>query len=103
MSAHTADSQFSFQLPRLSYIDARWEEPALREPAVTPAAAGKRGLAAWWSRQIANVVAWRRDSVAVAELSSMTDHELMDIGLNRADLSRVFRPDFSNDLIQRGK
>ena len=99
MSAHTADSQFSFQLPSLSYIDARWEEPALREPA----AARKGGLAAWFSRQIANVVAWRRDSVAFAELSTLTDHELMDIGLNRADLSRVFRPEFNNDLIQRGK
>ena len=32
----------------------------------------------------------------------MSDYELADIGLTRSDLSRVFKPGFSQDLYQRG-
>jgi uncharacterized protein YjiS (DUF1127 family) len=102
MSAHTADSQFSFQLPSMSYIDAKWEEPNLRTPSVSSSVPRQGGFAAWLSRQIAGVLAWRRDSEAAAELSSMSDRELLDIGLSRGDLGRVFAPDFSADLRQRG-
>jgi uncharacterized protein YjiS (DUF1127 family) len=102
MSAQTANSQFAFQLPSLSYIDAKWEEPNLHTPAAAPARARKAGLAAWLSRQVAGVVARLRDGQAIAELASMSDYELMDIGLNRGDLSRLFQPAFSQDLRQRG-
>jgi uncharacterized protein YjiS (DUF1127 family) len=101
MSAHTADSQFSFELPNMSYVDAKWEEPNLRIAAAAPRVARKPGLAAWLSRQAAAFVAWRRDSEAAAELAAMSDRELMDIGLSRVDVSRVFRPDFNEDLRQR--
>jgi uncharacterized protein YjiS (DUF1127 family) len=100
MSVHTADSQFSFRLPSLSYIDTRWEEPAVQ--AASPKTARKGGIAAWLSRRIAAFVAWRRDNEAAKELASMTDHELMDIGMSRADLPRVFDPANNQDLRQRG-
>jgi uncharacterized protein YjiS (DUF1127 family) len=102
MSAQTANSQFPFQLPTLSYIDAKWEEPELRAPAAAPAAPRRAGLRAWLSRRVAGLAAWRRDSQALAELSSMSDHELMDIGLNRGDLPRVFQRQFNDDLHRRG-
>jgi uncharacterized protein YjiS (DUF1127 family) len=102
MSVHTADSKFSFQLPSMSYIDAKWEEPSLRTPAATPSVVRKGGLAAWLSRQVAAFAAWRRDSEAAGELSAMSDRELLDIGLSRADVGRVFDPAFSEDLRQRG-
>jgi uncharacterized protein YjiS (DUF1127 family) len=102
MSAHIAKPQFSFELPSLSYIDAKWEEPALRESGVTLPAVGSTGLAAWLSQQVAALVAWHRNSVAAAELRAMSDYELADIGLSRSDLSRVFEPGFSQDLYQRG-
>ena len=102
MSVHTADSQFTFELPRMSYIDAKWEEPNLRAPAATPSGVRKGGLAAWLSRQAAAFVAWRRDSEAAGELSAMSDRELLDIGLSRADVGRVFDPAFNEDLRQRG-
>jgi uncharacterized protein YjiS (DUF1127 family) len=102
MSAHTADSQFSFELPSMSYVDAKWEEPNLAAPASTPRVTRKGGLAAWLSRQVAAFVAWRRDSEAAAELAAMSDRELLDIGLNRVDVGRVFRPVFNEDLRQRG-
>ena len=100
MSAHTADSQFSFELPSLSYIDAKWEEPNLRAGA--PQAVRKAGLAAWLSRRVAGFIAWYRDSEAALELSAMSDRELMDIGMSRSDLSRVFQSDHNQDLRQRG-
>jgi uncharacterized protein YjiS (DUF1127 family) len=102
MSVHTADSQFSFQLPSMSYIDARWEEPNLRVAAATSSVVRKGGLGAWLSRQISEFVAWRRDSEAAGELFAMTDRELMDIGLSRADVGRVFEPGFNEDLRERG-
>ena len=102
MSAHIAESQFSFELPSMSYIDAKWEEPNLRAPTAAPRVARKGGLAAWLSRQVAAFVAWRRDSEAAAELAAMSDRELLDIGLSRVDVGRVFRPDFNEDLRQRG-
>ena len=100
MSVHTADSQFSFQLPSLSYIDAKWEEPNLRTTA--PQTVRKGGLAAWLSRQVAAFIMWRRNSEAMSELASMSDRELMDIGMNRGDLARAFDPACNEDLRQRG-
>jgi uncharacterized protein YjiS (DUF1127 family) len=102
MSVHTADSQFSFRLPSLSYIDAKWEEPNLRVSATAPRTTRKIGLAAWLSGQIAGFVAWHRDSAAASELAAMSDHELMDIGMSRSDLHRVFDHASNQDLRQRG-
>ncbi len=100
MGVHTADSQFYFKLPSLSYIDAKWEEPNLRAPATAPA--HKAGLAGWLSGCITAFQAWRRDREAAAELAAMSSRELMDIGLSHSDLSRVFDPACNNDLRTRG-
>lgn len=102
MSAHTADSQFSFQLPSLSYIDADWEEPSLRVPAGAHQSVRETDVAAWLSQQVAAVVSWYRNQEAAAELAAMSDYELADIGLTRSDLSRVFTAGFNQDLYQRG-
>nr|WP_294554630.1 DUF1127 domain-containing protein [uncultured Rhodopila sp.] len=101
MSAHTADSH-SFKLPSLSYIDAKWEEPNLTAPAAAPDRARKSGVAAWLAGRVAAFRAWRRDSEAAAELAAMSNYELMDIGLTRSDLGRVFDPAFNEDLRNRG-
>lgn len=89
----------SFHLPSLSYIDAKWEEPNLRS---TTAATTKAGLAAWLSRQVAAFIAARRESAARTELFAMSDRELMDIGIARADLGRVFDMEHNADLRMRG-
>jgi uncharacterized protein YjiS (DUF1127 family) len=99
MSVQTADSQFSFKLPSLSYIDAGWEEPELRAPAAAPGRT--QGLVAWLSARAAAFQAWRRDRQAAAELAAMSNRELMDIGLTRSDLSRVFDPACNDDLRAR--
>lgn len=102
MSAQAAKASFAFQLPTLSYIDAKWEEPNLRTPDVARSAVRQGGLAAWLSRQVAAFVASNRTHKAARELSFLSDRELMDIGLHRADLSRVFSPALDEDLRQRG-
>jgi uncharacterized protein YjiS (DUF1127 family) len=102
MSAHTADSQFSFQLPSLSYIDAKWEEPDLRVSDAAQRPIRSTGMAAWLSRRVAAITTRYRSSKAAAELAAMTDYELADVGLTRSDLSRVFQPGFNQDLRQRG-
>jgi uncharacterized protein YjiS (DUF1127 family) len=86
----------------MSYIDAKWEEPNLLAPTPAPRVARGARFAAWVSRQITDFVSWVRESQAAAELSRMSDYELSDIGLSRADINRVFKPDFNADLQQRG-
>lgn len=102
MSTQTANTEFSFRLPSLSYIDAKWEEPNLRSFADEQLKPRRPGLAARVSSLVSGLVTWRRNQAAAAELSAMSDYELMDIGLNRSDLSRVFDPAFNADLRQRG-
>jgi uncharacterized protein YjiS (DUF1127 family) len=100
MSAPISKTQFTFELPNLSYVDASLEEPSLRsarETEVHPA-----GFGDWLARRIAAIVAWRRQQVALGELAMMTDHELADIGLNRGDLHRVFDAKYNRDLLERG-
>ena len=102
MSAQIADSQFTFKLPSLSYIDAKWEEPDLLVPSASPKGARKGGLLGWWSRQTAAFVAWRRNNEAARELCAMSDRQLADIGISRSDLTRVFDAAYNQDLGQRG-
>ncbi len=44
-------------------------------------------LTRWWAAYIN----WRNERAAVAELSSMSDLELKDIGLTRGDIARAVR------------
>jgi len=86
----------------MSYIDAKWEEPNLRTHAAAPNAVRHGGLAAFLSRQVAAFSAWRQERQEAAELASLTDRELADIGVSRSDLGRIFQPAFNSDLRQRG-
>ena len=95
MSAPISKSQMAFELPKLSYIDTRWEEPAVPaafEPAPT------HTIANWIVDRIDAFRAWRLNSRALTELSNMSDRELYDVGLSRGDLDRVFDDRFNQDL-----
>jgi uncharacterized protein YjiS (DUF1127 family) len=91
-------SQMAFELPRLSYIDTRWEEPVV-QPAVEPVR--EHGFASWIAARVAAYRTWRENVRARAELNNMTDRELFDVGLNRGDLRRVFDDRFNRDLLKR--
>ncbi len=103
MNADTANTRFNFELPHLSYIDAKWEEPTLRAAAETARPARKAGLGAWIARQIAAYRTWQRNQQAIRELGMMTDHELGDIGISRSDFGRMFDPALNEDLRRRGQ
>jgi uncharacterized protein YjiS (DUF1127 family) len=100
MSAPLTKSQMAFDLPKLSYIDTRWEEPAV-QPQANPAS--DRGFAAWIAARVEGYRAWRAESRAMAELHGMSDRELFDVGLNRGDFDRIFDNRFNKDLLSRGR
>jgi uncharacterized protein YjiS (DUF1127 family) len=102
MNAHTFNSQF-FELPSLSYIDTAWEEQQTRTPVETRGPSWKTSLAGWLAHRVEAFKAWRRDVQTASELAMMSDHQLMDVGLTRSDLTRVFQPEFNEDLRQRGE
>jgi uncharacterized protein YjiS (DUF1127 family) len=56
-------------------------------------------------RRAADAIAWAlsypRRQTAMAELSALTDRELADIGLTRAEVRQVFRRDFASDRTRR--
>jgi uncharacterized protein YjiS (DUF1127 family) len=97
MSAPIAKDQLAFQLPNLTYVDARYEEPNLRTSYAEP----RRGFGIWLATRVAAFRAWREKQAALAELEGMSEHELADIGLSRADLHRLFDPSHNQDLVAR--
>ena len=100
MSAPMTKSQMAFELPRLSYIDTRWEEPEV-QPAVEPVR--DHGFASWIAARVAAYRTWRENARARAELNNMTERELVDVGLNRGDLDRIFDDRFNQDLLERSR
>jgi len=99
MSAPMTKSQMAFDLPKLTYIDTRWEEPAV-QPLVQPVREG--GFSTWFAALAESFRAWRNHARAMAELGGMSDRELMDVGLNRGDIDRIFDDRFNQDLRSRG-
>jgi uncharacterized protein YjiS (DUF1127 family) len=100
MSAPMTKSQLAFELPPLSYIDTRWEEPAVR-PATVPVR--KHGFASWIAAHVVAYRTWREKARALAELSGMSDRELFDVGLTRGDVCRVFDDRLNQDLMDRSR
>lgn len=87
MSAPMTQDQFTFSLGNASYVDYSYDEP----PA-TVVKTPRTGVAHWLSRAVAAFAAWRRRQAVLQEMSMLTERELADIGLSRADLPRVFDP-----------
>jgi uncharacterized protein YjiS (DUF1127 family) len=86
------DQLTAFSLGNVSYIGPSYEEPQTRT--VSAPGGARPGLL---SRLIAAVGAWRQRQMVLQEMQTMTDRELADIGLSRADLVRVFDPAFAAD------
>lgn len=94
MSAPLTKDQLAFELPSLTYVDTRLEDPVL-----PPRSRGTRphGIRGW----LAAFRAWHARRTAMAELGMLNDRELADIGLTRSDLPRVFNDDCNADLRHR--
>lgn len=100
MSALIAKDQLAIQLPNLTYVDAHSEEPNLTRVSL-PSELPKPTFGRWLAARIAGYRAWRANRNAMVELEMMSVRELMDVGLTRADLSRVLNPERSADLTTR--
>lgn len=98
MTAQITKNQFAFELPKLSYVDASWEEKIIND---AERAEKSGGFANWLAGRIAAFRAWREQEVALNELAGMTDRELADIGLTRGDVGRVFAPEFREEMACR--
>jgi uncharacterized protein YjiS (DUF1127 family) len=90
MNAPITKDQFTFSLGNATYVDYLYDEP----PA-TVVEPHKHGIAEWLSRTVAALVEWRHRQVVMQEMQMMSDRELADIGLSRADLPYVFDPGFA--------
>ncbi|HET8997054.1 MAG TPA: DUF1127 domain-containing protein [Acetobacteraceae bacterium] len=102
MSAPIAKDQLAYQLPNLTYVDAHPEEPNLGRVTL-PTELPKPSFGRWLAARIAALQAWRERQSAMAELEMMSDRELMDIGLSRADMARVFDSAHNADLVARSE
>jgi uncharacterized protein YjiS (DUF1127 family) len=91
MNAPTAKGQFGFSLGNLTYIDSGYDG----EAPLLIVGERKDGVDGWFSRRLNKFVEWRRRCAVMREMAMMTDHELSDIGLSRADVARVFDPTFA--------
>jgi uncharacterized protein YjiS (DUF1127 family) len=100
MSAPLTKSQMAFELPKLSYIDTRWEEPAAPAQAVPER---EHVFASWIAALVAGYRTRLARARALTELCRMSDRELEDIGLNRGDVARVFDDRLNQDLRARGR
>jgi uncharacterized protein YjiS (DUF1127 family) len=98
MSAPMTKSQMAFQLPRLSYIDKSWEEPAVQREQSAARPRREQGFASWVAARVRAFSAWRANARALAELNRMTDRELFDVGLSRSDVPRLFDNRYNEDL-----
>jgi uncharacterized protein YjiS (DUF1127 family) len=70
------------------------------QPDVFPAALSRRVAATvrrWWMAYMK----WRLDDMAVRQLHSMTDRELKDMGVSRAEIDIRVRADDSNPRFRR--
>jgi uncharacterized protein YjiS (DUF1127 family) len=100
MSAPIGKNQLAFQLPNLSYIDVSLEEPSLRTTNPAPRA---RARHPGFFARIGQRFKTRRDrQTMIAELEGMSDRELLDVGLTRADIMRATDPRYNLDLRCRG-
>ena len=82
-------------LAHLAGGSVAYARPAVQGLEGTVADLRRPGLRALVARLVRAVTEWPHRRAVLAELSMLSDRELADIGLHRADLKRVFDPAFS--------
>lgn len=87
MYARVAKEEIALLMP--SSLSHYADEPRMMPERTTPTIATRIGAALRW------VAEMPRRRAVLSELCELSDHELADIGLNRAELHRVFDPDFA--------
>ena len=92
MHTSSAKQELAILLPTTMSHYFRDEPETLPEPQPQ-----KGGLLASFGALLRWVAELPKRRAVLDELGSLSDHELADIGLTRADLPRVFDPEFAAD------
>jgi uncharacterized protein YjiS (DUF1127 family) len=98
MSVQTSKQAAAFRLPEMLSYHSTWDD-ADYEPVLPPRRRGWAGRLVSSVRRAMTEVPRRR--AMQQELSSMTDRELADIGMNRYDVGRIFDPEFAREYRER--
>jgi uncharacterized protein YjiS (DUF1127 family) len=83
MTAHVSKEQLGLMMPGTMDRFFQDEQEYLESPRAGLLARAWAGLSAWYSRQ-----------VTVQEIAGLSDMQLADIGISRADVPLVFEPGF---------
>lgn len=90
----SAPTQASFALGELSYINAEYNCDAVPAPTRQDSHHG----VLHWVHDLTHWLAVRHQKhIVMQELAIMSDRELSDIGLSRADVGHIFDTDFRSD------
>jgi uncharacterized protein YjiS (DUF1127 family) len=92
MNASLPRDRLSLSLGNLTYIG-----PAYDEDVPASIVLRRKENIGWLSRLLSKVAEWQQRRAVIQEMTMMSDHELSDIGLSRADLGRIFDPSFAAD------
>ena len=92
MNAQTANDHLTYSLGDASYVSYSYDEPPAADVKTETFSIGE-----WLISAVAAFASWRRRQAVLHEMDLMSDRELADIGLTRADLPRVFDPAFAAD------
>jgi uncharacterized protein YjiS (DUF1127 family) len=102
MSAPLAKNDLVFKLATSqSYIDQSYDDHSYNPTPYTRAQPAPRGLLRQLGDGLASLAQgirnWADHQATLSEMGLMSDRELADIGLSRADVPRVFDPSFVTD------
>ncbi len=100
MTAYTPKHELGFKLPEMLSYHSTWDD-ADYEPVLPRRPRG--GLSAALTAAAAAIARYRDRRATVAELSSMSDRELADIGINRYDIPRIYTEEFARERACLGR
>ncbi|HJS84381.1 MAG TPA: DUF1127 domain-containing protein [Acetobacteraceae bacterium] len=99
MSVQTSKQAVAFKLPEMLSYHSTWDD-ADYEPVFPRRRPGWAERLASFRRALSEAL---RHRAVQHELSSMSDRELADIGINRYDIGRIFDPEFAREYEARGE
>ena len=97
MNTPRLNAEFNIGLnSRMTSLEEGYRQAAEGRLAINQSIARRLG------NSLAGIVAYFRRGTVMAELNSMNDRELADVGLSRSNLAQVFDNNFAREHANRG-